>query len=49
MVVVIPIEKSTAESSAMLYGAESFRKLGAVFQGLELCFGVRIIVGDVGT
>jgi hypothetical protein len=48
MLVVVPNKERVAESAGVLKGAETIRKLGAVFHGAELAFGIRIVVGSVG-
>ena len=45
---VIPGEKLTAKHPAVLDRAEASRKLRTVFQGLELAFRKRVIIGDMG-
>jgi hypothetical protein len=47
MVVVVPIEKGTAESPRILKGAESLGKLRLVFKGFELGFGKGIVIRDM--
>ncbi len=47
MLPVVPIEELPAKLSGLLQSAESSRELGTVLEGLELGFGVGIVVTDV--
>jgi hypothetical protein len=47
VLVVIGVDKGNAERPSVLHRAEPFGERRAVLQGLELGFGVRIVVGDV--
>ena len=49
MIFVIPFKEMLTKGSCILNGAESVRKLGAVFQRLELRFGIRIVIAHMGT
>ena len=44
MLVVVPMEIAAAEAARILNGTESLRESGAVFERLELRFGVRVVV-----
>jgi hypothetical protein len=41
------VVRGVAEGPSVVHRAEPFRERRAVLQGLELGFGVRIVVGDV--
>jgi hypothetical protein len=45
---VIPTKKLLTERASILDGPETLRKLGPVFEGLELTFRVRIVIRDMG-
>ena len=45
---VIPTKKLLTERASILDGPETIRKLGPLFEGLELAFRVRIVVRDMG-
>ncbi len=44
---VVPRKERLAVGACVFKGAEAFGKVGTVFQGLEVCFGIRIVVGHV--
>ena len=46
---VVPLEKGLAEATSVLNRAEAIRDTRAVFQGSELAFRMRIVIGDMGT
>ena len=46
---VVPGEESMAKGSGILYRAEPLWELGAVLQGLELGFRVRVVIAHVGS
>jgi len=48
MLVVVPGKELLAKGTCVLDGAEPFRELGAVLEGFELAFRVRVVVRDVG-
>ena len=48
MVLVVPGEEAAAEVLGILNAAEALGELGLVFQGLEVGFGERVVVGGVG-
>ena len=48
MVLVVPIEKAAAERLGVLDAAEALGELRLVFQGLEVAFRERVVVGGVG-
>ncbi len=48
VLVVIPAKERLTERPRILEGPETIRELGAVLEGLELTFRVRIVVGDMG-
>jgi hypothetical protein len=41
VMVVVPVEESPAESAGVLDRPEALRKVGAVFDGLEVCLAAR--------
>jgi hypothetical protein len=47
VLVVVPVKVATAEAARILDGPESLGKARAVFQRLELRFGVRVVVGNM--
>ena len=49
MLFVIPVKERLTKGPGILYRAESLRKPGAVLQCLELGFGVRIVIADMGS
>ena len=49
MLVVVPLEEGLAEPTSIFNGAKAIRKTGAVFQGAELAFRIRIVIGDMRT
>jgi hypothetical protein len=46
---VIPVNERLTKGSCILNGAESVRKLGAVFERLKLGFRIRIVIAHMGT
>ena len=48
MIVVVLGKESLAEGVAVLKAAETIRELGAILQGAEVAFRIRIVVGGVG-
>ncbi len=48
MGVVVPSEEVLAERTGVLEGLKAGRKVGLVFQGLELRFGVWVVIADMG-
>ena len=44
---VVPKEEALAVSAGVLDTAKALRKLGAVLERLELCLGVRIVIGHM--
>src|SRR5664279_2841050 len=44
---VVPAKEGLAMCPCVFDRAEAFGEVGPVLQGLELCLGVRIVVGDV--
>ena len=49
MFFVIPVKKRLTKGSCILNGTESAWKLRAVFQRLELRFGIRVVIAHMGT
>ena len=49
MLGVVPIEEGLAMRPCILDRSEAVREVRAILEGLELRFGVRIVIGDVGT
>jgi len=47
VVLVIPIEESSAEALGVLDAAEALGEARLVFQGLEVAFGEGVVVGRV--
>ena len=45
---VIPVKERLTKGPGILNGAGSLRKLGAILQGLELGFGIRVVIADMG-
>jgi hypothetical protein len=45
---IVPAKEVAAERPGLLDGLEALRKLWLVFQGLELRFGERVVVGGMG-
>jgi len=45
---VVPVEELLAVGARILNAAETLREVGTVFERFELCFGIRIVVRDVG-
>ena len=46
---VVPAKELLTERARILNASETFRKLGPVFEGLELTLRVRIIIRDMGS
>ena len=44
--VVVPVEQRLAVGARILDRAKAVREARPVFEGLELCLGVRVVVGD---
>jgi hypothetical protein len=44
---VVPGEEGVAVSPRILDATEAIREFGAVFEGLELRLGIRVVIGDV--
>ena len=44
MLRVVPAKEWLAKGSGILQAAEPLREVGAVLEGFELCFGIRIII-----
>jgi len=49
MVVVVQVKELCTVGQGFVIGRESIREIGLVFEGLELAFRKRVIVGDVWT
>ena len=49
MFVVVPTKEGVTKRTGVLDRSEAIRKLWPVFKRFELAFGIRIVVGDVGT
>src|SRR4051794_7063680 len=47
MLLVVPLEKLLAESTAVLNAAEAVGELGAILHGSKLAFRIRIVVGNI--
>ena len=45
MVPIVPVEELAAETPGILDAAEAFGEARLIFQGLEVAFGERIVVG----
>ena len=48
MLVVVPAEEGLAKPTSVFDRAEAIREAGSVFQGTELTFRIRIVVGNMG-
>ena len=48
VVVVVPSEEATAEAQGVLVALEAVREFGNVFEGFELAFGERVVIGHMG-
>jgi hypothetical protein len=46
---LVPLEERLAEAASVFYGTETIWEAWAVFQGAELAFRIRIVVGDMRT
>jgi len=46
---IVPGEECLAEGPGVLDGTEPLGEIGPVFHGLELRFGIRIVVADRGS
>ena len=44
---IVPVEEGLTKSPCIFKGAESFREIGSVLEGLELRFGKRVVVAGV--
>ena len=49
MLIVVPIKEGVAEDAGVLDRTELVREFGPVLHGLELGFGERVVVRDMGT
>ena len=49
VMVVVPLKERLAKPASVLDGAEAIRKTWTVFQGAELAFRIRIVIGDMRT
>ena len=49
MLEVIPIEEAACPDPGILYRPEPVRVIGTILQGFELCFGIGVVVTDVGS
>ena len=49
VLLVVPSEKSLAESPGILNAAETFREIRSILEGLELRFRKGIVVAGVGS
>ena len=49
MVVVVPVKELCTVGQGFVIGRKSVWEIGLVFEGLELAFRKRVIVGDVWT
>ena len=47
VVLIVPVEEAAAEASGVLDAAEAFGELRLVFEGFEVAFGERIVIGCV--
>jgi hypothetical protein len=47
VVLVVPAEETAAETSGVLDAAEALRELRLVFEGFEVAFGERVVVGGM--
>jgi hypothetical protein len=47
--IVIPIEEGSAKFSSMLDASELFGEGGLVLESAELAFGIRIVIGNLGS
>ena len=47
MLVVVPREELPAEVAGVVVGVEAVGEVGMVFEGFELAFRERVVVGDV--
>ena len=45
---VVPRKEDLTEAAGVLEGAKALGEVGSVFQGLELAFRERVVIGDVG-
>lgn len=48
VLVVVPAEEGLAKPTGVFDGAEAVREARAIFQGGELTFRIRIVVGNMG-
>jgi hypothetical protein len=46
---VVPIEELAEERAGLLERVETFRRSGAILEGLELRLGEGVVVGDAGS
>ena len=49
VLVVVPLKEGLAEAAGIFDGTEAIREAWAVFQGAELAFRIRIVIGDMRT
>lgn len=49
VVVVVPLKKGLTKSAGLFNRTKELGKLGLVLEGFELSFGIRIVIGDMGT
>jgi hypothetical protein len=49
VLVVVPLEEGLAEAARVFDGTEAVRETRAVFEGAELAFRIRIVIGDMRT
>ena len=47
MMMIIPVKERSTEIPGILNGAKTFGEVGTVFERLERCLGVRVVVGDM--
>ena len=48
VILIVPVEKAPAECLGVLDTAETLGELRLVFEGLEVAFRERVVVGGVG-
>src|ERR1035438_5740483 len=47
VLVVVPLKERLAESTCVFDRPEPIREAGAIFQGAELTFRIRVVIGDM--
>jgi hypothetical protein len=49
MVVVVPLKKGLTKGTRIFNRTKELGKLGLVLEGFELSFGIRVVIGAMGT